>query len=69
MEERAQRIPPAKSWADEIDDLYHDATESGLRAIVGTRARRFVLDSNRADDRLPDAGAVQHEPSDGATPR
>lgn len=69
MEERAMRIPPAKSWADEIDDLYHDATESSLRAILGTRARRLVLDPKGADDRSPGAGSVQRGPSAGGTPR
>ena len=68
MEERAKRIPPAKSWADEIDDLYQDATESSLRAILGTRTRWLVLDPKAADDRLPGAGSVQRGPSAGGNP-
>ena len=69
MEERVQRIPPVKTWADEIDDLYHVATESGLRAILGTRARRVVLNPNGADDPLPGTESVQHGPAAGGTAR
>jgi hypothetical protein len=54
MPERANRIPPSKSWADEIDDLYHDATERSLKSLVGTRARRPGRDAERPHD-LEDA--------------
>jgi hypothetical protein len=50
MPERASRIPPSKSWADEIDDLYHDATERSLRSILGTRARGRVRDAEETHD-------------------
>lgn len=69
MEERVNRDPTAKSWADEIDDLYHDATERSLRAMLGTRARRLVRDSEGSDNRLPGAGSVQRGPSAGGIPR
>ena len=50
MPERANRIPPSKSWADEIDDLYNDATERSLKAIVATRVSRLVRDSEGPHD-------------------
>ena len=50
MPERASRIAPSKSWADEIDDLYHDATERSVKAIVATRARRLVRDAEKPND-------------------
>lgn len=50
MPERANRTPPPKSWADEIDDLYSDATERSLKAIVATRARNRVRDAERPHD-------------------
>jgi len=48
MPERANRTPPSKNWADEIDDLYHDATERSLAAIVATRVRRLVRDAEES---------------------
>jgi hypothetical protein len=48
MPERVNRIPLPKSWADEIDDLYHDATERSLAAIVATRERRLVRDAEES---------------------
>lgn len=69
MTERANRVPPAKSWADEIDDLYLDATERSLRVTLGTRARRLVRDSDGGDDRLPGATSALREPSAGGIPR
>jgi hypothetical protein len=62
MPERANRIPPSKSWADEIDDLYHDATERSLKAIIGTRARGLVREVEGADDRSP--ATVSHDAQD-----
>ena len=50
MPERANRIPPSKSWADEIDDLYHDATQRSLNAIIGTRVRELVRDAEGSHD-------------------
>ena len=50
MPERANRNPPSKSWADEIDDLYNDATERGLKAIVATSARSRVRDTEGLHD-------------------
>lgn len=48
MPERANRILPPKSWADEIDDLYNDATERSLAAIVATRVHRLVRDAEES---------------------
>ena len=48
MPERANRILPSKSWADEIDDLYNDATERSLAAIDATRVRRLVRDAEES---------------------
>ena len=48
MPERANRILPSKSWADEIDDLYNDATERSLKAIVATRVCRLVRDAEES---------------------
>ena len=50
MPERANRILPSKSWADEIDDLYNDATERSLKAIVATRVRGLVRDAEELHD-------------------
>jgi hypothetical protein len=50
MPERANRSAPSKSWADEIDDLYHDATERSLKAIVATRVRRLARDAEKPHD-------------------
>lgn len=44
MPERANRILPPKSWADEIDDLYNDATVRSLKSIVATRVSGLVRD-------------------------
>jgi hypothetical protein len=35
---------------DEIDDLYHDATERSLKAIIGTRVRTLVRDAEGSHD-------------------
>lgn len=59
MAERANRLPTAKNWADDIDDLYHDATERNLRAIFWNRPRALALDAEKADDRPRRAGSVQ----------
>jgi hypothetical protein len=50
MPDRASQTPPSKSWADEIDDLYTDATERSLKAIIATRARRLVRDAEAPHD-------------------
>jgi hypothetical protein len=69
MEERVNRVPAAKSWADEIDDLYHDATERSLREMQGAHARRLVRDPGGTDDRLPGADSAQRVTSAGVIPR
>jgi hypothetical protein len=50
MPERANRNPPSKSWADEIDDLYNDATERSLKEIVATRVRGLARDPEGLHD-------------------
>ena len=50
MPERANRIAPSKSWADEIDDLYHDATEQSLRSLIDTRVRSLVRDAEKPNE-------------------
>ena len=54
MTDGANRIPGAKSWADEIDDLYQDATENRLRAAFFNRARDRLAKAETADDQVPD---------------
>ena len=50
MPERANQNPPSRSWADEIDDLYHDATERSLKSVVATRVSRLVRDTEGPHD-------------------
>ena len=65
MTEGADRIPEAKSWADEIDDLHHDATERRLRAAYFHRARDRVAPGDTADDRVPGTRSVGRGPTAG----
>jgi len=69
MNERVNRLPTAKNWADHIDDLYHDATERNLRAIFWNRPRRLVLNGEKADDRPRGAGSIQREPAGAGVQR
>lgn len=57
MTEGATRVSKAKNWADEIDDLYHDATERRLRAVFFSLARDRVDKAETTDDRVPGAGS------------
>ncbi len=50
MPTRANPVSLAKTWADEIDDLYHQATERTLRELLGTRARTLVRDAEGPHD-------------------
>ena len=63
MTDGTNRIPGTKSWADEIDDLYHDATERRLRAAFFNRARNEVAKAEAADDRVPATGSVEGGPA------
>ena len=65
MTEGAHRIPGPKSWADEVDDLHHDATERRLRAAFFNRARDRVSKAETADDRGPAARSVESGPATG----
>ena len=69
MPTRANPVPPAKTWADEIDDLYHLATERTLREMLGTLARTLVRDPDGTDERLLGAGSAQHVPPAGVIRR
>lgn len=63
MTEHSKRIPVAKSWADDIDDLYYDAMEKSLQALFFARARRPLLDAENASQQSPGAGSVEPGPS------
>jgi len=65
MTEHANRTPTAKSWADDIDDLYHDAMEKSLRAVFWTRTRNPVVGAEAAADPSLGAGSVQRGVSAG----
>jgi hypothetical protein len=65
MTEHSNRIPTAKSWADDIDDLYHDAMEKSLRATLWTRTRKPVADAEGAEDQSLGAGPAQLEVTAG----
>ena len=61
MEELKNPTLAAKSWTDEIDDLYQAAMETNLRALLETRARRLVPDFKRADGPVPEAVQGERE--------
>jgi hypothetical protein len=63
------QVPGAKSWADEIDDLYLDATERNLRAIRGASSRRLALEPIGAEVRSPGSGTGQRETAAGGISR
>ncbi len=69
MIERVNRLPTAKNWADDIDDLYHDATERNLHAIFWNRPRRLAPNGENADDRPRSAGSIQREPAGAGVQR
>jgi hypothetical protein len=69
MTEGAHRTPGPKSWADEIDDLHHDATERRLRDVIFHRARDRVATADTADDRVPGARSVECGPAAGGLPQ
>jgi hypothetical protein len=69
MEERVDQVPGAKSWADEIDDLYFDATERNLRSIRGAPGRRPALEPHGTEVRMPGSGTGQHETAAGGASR
>ena len=68
MTESTNRIPKAKNWADEIDDLYHDATVRHLKAAFFAQAPNRPANAASADQRLPGGTTVQHESSIGGVP-
>jgi hypothetical protein len=65
MTDGANPIPRAKSWADEIDDLYHDATERRLRVTFFNRARDRVAKAETGDDRVLAARSAESGPAVG----
>jgi hypothetical protein len=69
MTEHSKRTPTAKSWADDIDDLYYDAMEKSLQTLFYARARRLPLDAENASEQSPGTGAVQRGPSAGGVAR
>lgn len=69
MTEHSTRTPIAKSWADDIDDLYYDAMEKSLQTLFYARARRLPLDAENASEQSPGTGAVQRGPSAGGIAR
>jgi hypothetical protein len=69
MTEHSTRTPIAKSWADDIDDLYYDAMEKSLQALFYARARRPPLDAENASQQSPGAGSVERGPSAGGNAR
>ena len=69
MAERVSRLPPAKNWADDIDDLYHHATERNLRAIIWNRTRGPALGADQADEESRGSGSVERGPAAVVVPR
>ena len=67
MPERANRIPPSKSWADEIDDLNREAMMRYLETIYSTR--RPFIKIEAADDPLSCGKSGQRGASAGGVPR
>ena len=68
MTESTNRIPKAKNWADEIDDLYHDATVRHLKAAFFAQTPKRAANAGGADQRPPSGTSVQHESSIGGVP-
>jgi hypothetical protein len=67
MTEHSKRTPTANSWADYIDDLYHDAMEKNLKAMMFyARARSVALDADAAEEHLPGSGSGQRRASAGS---
>jgi len=69
MTEATNRTQVAKSWADEIDDLYHDATVRHLRSVFFAQAPKRPAKLGGADQRLPGGASVQHESSASSIPQ
>ena len=67
MTEGAIRVPKANNWADEIDDLHHDATEKRLQAVFFARARDRVGSAGMTEDPLTGAQSAERGPSAGGT--
>jgi hypothetical protein len=69
MEERVNPLPAARSWADEIDDLYHVAAERNLRAMLGVRVRNPTVEPRETEIRLPAADTVERGAPSGGIPQ
>ncbi|HEX9674242.1 MAG TPA: hypothetical protein VGA12_12490 [Burkholderiales bacterium] len=68
MTDGTKRIHVAKNWADEIDDLYYDATVRHLRRVFFTQAPERPANTGGPDEQLPGGASVQHESSAGGIP-